>query len=180
MLQSPVSSPQASPKVEASGRPKQDQHLSISRKVQNGNTRDHPGLSDSRGMGVVYRPLRLLPSHPHPRILQGIPMVLPWFSSVAVYLPPFQPSHGIASFYNDCKGSEADDPHKWSQTSPIPGQLAYQGLVPGGDTNKYSDRGRPNTVLRVDNQSREVRCFHLCATNTTLIQLLSNPLKRDG
>ena len=66
-LQSPVSCTQASPKVEASNRPKQAQHLRTCRKVQNGNTRVHQGLSDSRGMGVVNRFSRRLPSHPiHP------------------------------------------------------------------------------------------------------------------
>ena len=64
--QSPVSCTQASPKVEASNRPKRAQHLPTCRKVQNGNTRVHQGLSDSRGMGVVDRPIRHLPSHPHP------------------------------------------------------------------------------------------------------------------
>ena len=39
VLQSPVSSTQASPKVEASHRPKQAQHFSTRRKVQNGNSR---------------------------------------------------------------------------------------------------------------------------------------------
>ena len=38
VLQSPVSSPKASPKVEAIDRPKQVQHLPICRKVQNGNS----------------------------------------------------------------------------------------------------------------------------------------------
>ena len=45
VLQTPVSSTQASPKVEASHRPKQAQHFSTHRKVQNGNSRDFP---DSR------------------------------------------------------------------------------------------------------------------------------------
>ena len=76
VLQSPVSSPQASPKVEASDRPKQAQRLPTCRKVQNGNTRVHQGLSDSRGMGVVDR-LRCLPSHPHPPKLKEVPKVLP-------------------------------------------------------------------------------------------------------
>ena len=46
VLQSPVPSTQASPKVEASHRPKQATH----RKVQNGNSRVHQDLPDSRGM----------------------------------------------------------------------------------------------------------------------------------
>ena len=65
VLQSPVSSPQASPKVEAS---KQTQHLSTCRKVQNGNSRVHQGLSDFRGMGVRCRT-----SHPHPPKLKEVP-----------------------------------------------------------------------------------------------------------
>ena len=53
VLQSPVSSTQASPKVEASHRLKQAQHFSTRRKVQNGNSRVHQDLPDSRGMGIV-------------------------------------------------------------------------------------------------------------------------------
>ena len=74
VLLSPVSSPQASPNVQASNRPKQAQHLHTCRKVQNGNTRVHQGLSDSRGMGVVDRLIRRLPSHPHPPKLKDCKM----------------------------------------------------------------------------------------------------------
>ena len=87
VLQSPVSCTQASPKVEASNRPKQAQHLPTCRKVQNGNTRVHQGLSDSRGMGVVDRPSRRLPSHPHPPTLKEVPKVLPQVASVSVHFP---------------------------------------------------------------------------------------------
>ena len=87
VLQSPVSSPQASPKVEASNRPKQAQHLPTCRKVQNGNTRVHQDPSDSRGMGVVDRLIRHLPSHPHPPKLKEEPKVLPQITGVPVYLP---------------------------------------------------------------------------------------------
>ena len=48
ILQSPVSCPQASPKVEASNRLKQAQHFSTCRKVQNGNSRVHQNLPGSR------------------------------------------------------------------------------------------------------------------------------------
>ena len=43
----------ALPKVEASHRSKQAQHFSTRRKVQNGNSRVHQDLPDSRGMGIV-------------------------------------------------------------------------------------------------------------------------------
>ena len=64
--------------------------------------------------------------------LKKVPMVLPRFSGVQVHLPPFWPSHGHTSLYNDCKGSEADGPHKGSQTSAIPGRLADHSPVPRG------------------------------------------------
>ena len=76
VLQLPVSSTQASPKVEASHRLKQAQHFSTCRKVQNGNSRVHQDLPDSRGMDIIDRPIRRLPSHPHPSKLKGIPKVL--------------------------------------------------------------------------------------------------------
>ena len=77
VLQSLVSSPQASPKVEASNRLKQAQHFSTCRKVQIGDSRVHQDLPDSRGMGIVDRPIRRLPSHSHPSKLKEIPKVLP-------------------------------------------------------------------------------------------------------
>ena len=73
VLQSPVSYTQASPKVEASNRLKHAQHFSTCRKVKNGNSRVHQNLPDSRGMGIVDRPIRRLPSHPHPPKLKEIP-----------------------------------------------------------------------------------------------------------
>ena len=77
VLQSPVSRPQVSPKMEASHRLKQAQHFSSCRKVQNGNSRVHRDLPDSRGMGIIERPVGRLPSHPHPSKLKEIPKVLP-------------------------------------------------------------------------------------------------------
>ena len=72
VLQLPVSCTQAPPKVEASNRLKQAKHFSTSRKVQNGNSQVHQNLPDSRGMGVVDRPIRHIPSHPHPPKLKEI------------------------------------------------------------------------------------------------------------
>ena len=100
VLQSPVSSTQASPKVEASNRPKQAQHLPTCRKVQNGNTIVHQDLSDSRGMGVVNRPIRRQPSHPHPPKLKEVPKVLPQVAGVPVHLPSLRASHGPSGLYN--------------------------------------------------------------------------------
>ena len=157
ILQSPVSCTQASPKVEASNRPKQAQHLPTCRKVQNGNTRVHQGLSDSRGMGVVDRPIVCLPSLPHPPKLKEVPKVLPQVASVSVHLPSLRTSHGPSGLYNDSKRGEADGPVKGNQTSPVPGRLADQGPVSGRSTSKHSDSGGPNSVLRVDNKSGEVR-----------------------
>ena len=73
--------------------------------------------------------------------------VFPRFSSFPFQKPPFQPCHGPTSPYNDYKGSEADGPHKGNQNSPIPGRLAYQGLIPGGGTSIDFSIGRPNAEL---------------------------------
>ena len=70
VLQSPIPNTQASPKMEASHRPKQAQHFSTHRKVQNGNSRVHQDLPDSRGMGIVDRSVGHLTAHPHPSKLR--------------------------------------------------------------------------------------------------------------
>ena len=139
VLQSAVSSPQASPKVEASDRPKQAQHFSTLETPESIRTSLIPDeWVSSIDLSDAYIHI---PIHPN----YGFAMILRCSSS-----PPFGPS----SLYKDCTGSEADGPHKGSRTS-IPGRLAVQGPVPGGGTSEHSDCCRPETVLRVDNQSRD-------------------------
>ena len=106
-------------------------------------------------MGVVDRPIRCLPSHPHPPKLKEEPKVLPQVSGVPVHLSSFQTSHRPSGLYNNCKRGEADDPHQGNQTSPIPGRLADQGSVSG--RSEHSGSGRSDSVLRVDNKSGEIR-----------------------
>ena len=153
VLQSPVSSTQASPKAEASHRLKQAQYFSTRRK----SSRVHQDLSDSRGMDIIDRPIRRLPSHPHPSKLKEIPKVLPQVTGVPVHLPSFRTSHSPPGLYNDCKGSEAYGPLQRTQTSPIPGRLADQVPVSGGSPSKHSGSGRPNPVLGLDNKSGKIR-----------------------
>ena len=98
VLQSPISSTQASPEVEASNRPKQAQHFSTHREVQDGNSRGHQDLPDSRGMGSVDRSIGCLPSHPHTSSLKEIPKILPQVSGVPVHLPTFRTGHSLQVF----------------------------------------------------------------------------------
>ena len=59
--------------MEASHRPKQAQHFSTRIKVQDGNSRVHQDLPDSRGVGIIDRYVGHLPTHPHPSKLKEIP-----------------------------------------------------------------------------------------------------------
>ena len=90
---------------------KQAQHHPTSRKVQKGNNRVHQALSDSKGMGIIDKPVRHLSSHPHPPKLKGVPTVLPQFSGFQVHLPPFRFRHNPTNLCNDCRESEAAGPH---------------------------------------------------------------------
>ena len=157
VLQSPVPSTQASPTVEASHRPKQAQHFSTRRKVQNGNSRIHQDLPDSRGVGIVDRSVGRLPTHPHPPKLKEIPKVLLQVTGVPVHLPPIRTSHSPPGLYNDCKGSETNGPLQRTQTSPIPGRLTDQVPVSGGSPREHSGGDRPNSVLGLDNKSGKMR-----------------------
>ena len=107
-------------------------------------------------MGIIDRPIRRLPSHPHPPKLKEIPEVLPQVAGVPVHLPPFRTSHSPSGLNNHCKGGEADDPHKGTQTSPIPGRLADQVPVSGGSPSEHSGSGRPNPVFGVNNKSGKI------------------------
>ena len=138
--------------MEASHRPKQAQHFSTRRKVQNGNSRVHQDLPDSRGVGIVDRSIGHLPTHPHPSKLKEIPKVLLQVTGVPIHLPPIRTSHSPPGLYNDRKGSETNGPLKRTQNSPIPGRLADQVPVSGGSPSEHIGSGRPNSVLGVDNK----------------------------
>ena len=112
VLQSPVPSTQASPKVEASNRLKQAQHFSTCRKVQNGNPGVHQDFPGPRGVGIVDRPVRRIPSHPHPSKLKEVPKVLLQGPGVPVHLPTFRTGHSPPGLYDDRKGSETNGPLK--------------------------------------------------------------------
>ena len=139
--------------MEASHRPKQAQHFSTRRKVQNGNSRVHQDLPDSRGVGIVDRSIGHLPTHPHPSKLKEIPKVLLQVTGVPIHLPPIWTSHSPPGLYNDCKGSETNGPLKRIQNSPIPGRLADQVPVSGGSPSEHTGGCRPNSALGVDNTS---------------------------
>ena len=143
--------------MEASHRPKQAQHFSTRRKVQNGNSRVHQDLPDSRGVGIVDRSVGHLPTRPHPSKLKEIPKVLLQVTGVPIHLPPIRTSHSSPGLYNDRKGSETNGPLKRTQNSPIPGRLADQVPVSGGSPSEHTGSGRPNSVLGVDNKSGKIR-----------------------
>ena len=157
VLQSPVPSTQASPKVEASHRLKQAQHFSTCRKVQNGNPGVHQDFPGPRGVGIVDRPVGRIPSHPHPSKLKEVPKVLLQDPGVPVHLPTFRTGHSPPGLYDDRKGSETNGPLKRTQNSPIPGRLADQIPVSGGISKGHTGSGRPNPILGLDNQPGKIR-----------------------
>ena len=143
--------------MEASHRPQQAQHFSTGRKVQDGNSRVHQDLPDSRGMGSVDRPIGRISSHPHPSSLKEIAKVLPHVSGVPVHFPTLRTSHSPPGLYHDRKGGEAHGPLQGSQTPPIAGRLADQVAVPEGSPSEHSGSGRSNSVLGMDHQSGQIR-----------------------
>ena len=131
VLQLLVSSTQASPNMEASYRHKKAKHPPAREKVQNGNTRIYQVFSHSSEVGVIDRPSRRLPSHPHPPKLKEVPKILPQVTGISIHFPSLRTSHGPSGLYNDCKRGKANGPVKGKQTSPIPSRLAVQGPVSG-------------------------------------------------
>ena len=127
------------------------------RKVQNGNSRVHQDFPGSRGVGIVDRPVRCVPTHPHPSKLKEISKVLLQGPGVPVHLPTFRTGHSPPGLYDDCKGSETNGPLKRTQNSPIPGRLADQVPVSGGSPSGHTGSGRPNSILGLDNQPRKIR-----------------------
>ena len=108
-------------------------------------------------MGIVDRPVRRVPTHPHPSKLKEISKVLLQGPGVPVHLPTFRTGHSPPGLYDDRKGSESNGPLKRTQNSPIPGRLADQVPVSGGSPSGHTGSGRPNPILGLDNQPRKIR-----------------------
>ena len=158
VLQSPVPSTQASPKVEASHRPKQAQHFSTCKKVQNGNSTESiktcliPGeWVSSIDLSDAYLHI---PIHPNSRKYLRFCYKSQVFQFTSL---PFGLATASPGLYNDCKGSETNGPLQRTQTSPIPGRLADQIPVSGGSPSEHSGSGRPNPILGLDNKSGKIR-----------------------
>ena len=109
-------------------------------------------LPDSRGMGIVDRPVVRLPSHPHPPKLKEILKVLPQVTDVPVHFPPFRTSHSPPGLYNDCNRSKTNV--KEVKLSEV--IVKEVKLISGGSPSEPSGSGRPNPVLGVDNKSGKI------------------------
>ena len=105
-------------------------------------------------MGFVDKPVRCLPSHPHPPKLKEVPKALPQVTYVSVHLPSVWTSYSPSGLYNDCKRGEADDPVKGNQTLSVPEQLAYQGPVSGRSTNRHSVVDLTQSLRWIINQEK--------------------------
>ena len=112
------SSNQASPKVEASHRPKQAQHFSTRRKVQNGNSRV---IRTSLIPGEWVSSIDLSDAYLHIPIHPNSGKYLRFCHRFQVFQfnsLPFR-LHSPPGLYNHCKGGEANGPLQG--TSPLPG-----------------------------------------------------------
>ena len=72
--------------------------------------------SGSRGKGVLNRPLRCLPSHPHPLNPKEVPTDHPQILNLPIHLSSLREGYGFTSLHGDGKGSEVYGPLKGSQT----------------------------------------------------------------
>ena len=137
--------------MEASNRLKQAQHFSTCRKVQNGNSRVHQDLPDSRVMGIVDRPIGHLPSHPHPPNSRKYPRFC--HRSHMFQFTSLRTSHSPQVFTMIVKEVKL--------IALLRGLRLHQYLddwvvpVSGRSRSEHSDSGRSNPVLAVENKSDE-------------------------
>ena len=117
-------------------------------------TPESQDLPDSRGMGIVDRPIGRLPSHPHPPKLKEIPKVLPQvfqFTSL-----PFGLATAPQVFTMIVKEvklmalSRGLRIHQYLEDWLIRSQSL-------GGPSEHSGSGRPDPVLGVDNKSGKIR-----------------------
>ena len=146
-------STQASPKVEASNRPKQAQHLPTCRKFQNGNTRVHQDLSDSRGNWVSS--IDLLDAYLHIPIQPNSRKYLRFCHKSQVFQftsLPFGLATAPQVFTMIVKKvklmEESDFTSTW--TTGLSGPSLRK------KHREHSDNCRSDPVLRVDKKSREI------------------------
>ena len=144
VLQSPVSCTQASPKVEASNRPKQAQHLPTCRKVQNGKGHLHRlqgcilPYTNSQSVQEVH-------AFPHPGSV--LPVQCPTLWSV-------HSTHGV---HSGGQRVQTDGFTEGYKNPPVPRGLVGESHVPPNLSPAYTDFGSSLSRTRLVDEQGKVR-----------------------
>ena len=102
-LQSPVSSPKATSKLETSHRLKQAKSIPEDRKFQDGDPKINKNILEYRGMGDINRPTRRLPPYSNSPKIPKIPAICTQVSDLSVNLSSIWVSPSSSSIHHDSK-----------------------------------------------------------------------------
>ena len=131
-LQSPVSSPKATSKMETSHRLKQAKSIPEDRKIQDGDPRINKNILEYRGMGDINRPTRRLPPSSNSPKIPKIPAICTQVSDISVHLSSIRASPSSSSVHHDSERSKTHGLITGHKDTPIFGRLADQGSISGG------------------------------------------------
>ena len=155
-LQSPVSSPKATSKVETSHRLKQAKSIPEDRKIQDGDPRINKNILKYRGMGHINRPARRLPPYSNSSKIPKIPAICTQVSDLSVHLSSIRASPSSSSIHHDSKTGKTHGLITGHKDTPISGRLADQGSISGGVISQHKSGGRPNRISRLDDKSGQI------------------------
>ena len=155
-LQSPVSSPKATSKMETSHRLKQAKSIPEDRKMQDGDPRINKNILEYRGMGDINRPTRRLPPYSNSPKMPKIPAICTQVSDILVHLSSIRASPSSASIHHDSKRGKTHGLIMGHKDTPISGRLADQGSISGGVISQHKSGGRPNRGSRLDDKSGQI------------------------
>ena len=155
-LQSPVSSPKATSKVETSHRLKQAKSIPEDRKIQDGDPRINKNILEYRGMGHINRPARRLPPYSNSPKIPKIPAICTQVSDLSVHLSSIRASPSSSSIHRDSKRGKTHGLITGHKDTPISGRLADQGSISGGVISQHKSGGRPNRISRLDDKSGQI------------------------
>ena len=157
VFQSALFSTQTKQQMEPYSRPKQTESISQARKIQNGNTGNHPNIPPARGVGNLSRFQGCLLPHTHTGTIQEISQISCPRSDIPIQGSSLWSVHSALGVHCDSQGGEIDGRTQGYKNPPVPRRLVGEGEIPFNLLTTHTNPSKNVSETRLASECRKIR-----------------------